>query len=411
MTRLTPSHTIFPYHFRTKNPMPRENIDRAGVRNRLRPRREPYWGAPVERGLYVGFRRLAFGGNWVARYYNDDGRQAYKALGPVSDENNYDVAKSEARRWRKSVDAGVTTGEVDTVAEACADYVRALRNAGREAAAADAERRFARVIDADPLGNIKLARLRERHLDAWRERLMTGKLTPLPKMRGRPRVPKPLSPTAFSRMLTSLKAALNRAVSKRYVSQERAFEWQVVKPPKGTVNRRHLYLDKDQRRALLEAAQGNFRDYVECVALTGCRPGDPAAVLRKDYDAHTGSVTFRTKDHLRTIPLSPAAKALLDRLAKSKLPNAYLFTQNDGAAWQAHIWRDLVKEAAASAALPSETVLYTLRHSWITDAIIGGMDLLTVSKLAGTSLLMIERNYGHLVQDVAREKLAAVAFV
>jgi len=55
--------------------------------------------------------------------------------------------------------------------------------------------------------------------------------------------------------------------------------------------------------------------------------------------------------------------------------------------------------------------MYTLRHSWITDAIVAGMDLLTVSKLAGTSLLMIEKHYGHLVQDGAREKLAAINFV
>src|SRR5690606_20058068 len=104
-------------------------------------------------------------------------------------------------------------------------------------------------------------------------------------------------------------------------------------------------------------------------------------VLRKDYDARTGSVTFRTKDHPRTIPLSPSAKALFDRLAKSKLPRAHLFTTDDGKPWQSKDWSGKVKEAVTKAKLPQETVLYTLRHSWITDAIIGGMDLLTVAKL------------------------------
>ena len=79
-----------------------ESIDKAGLRNRLQPRREPYWGPPVERGLYVGFRRLDMGGNWVARYRSDDGGQVYKALGPVTEENDYDAAKTEARRWRKA---------------------------------------------------------------------------------------------------------------------------------------------------------------------------------------------------------------------------------------------------------------------------------------------------------------------
>lgn len=391
--------------------MTRESIDKAGVRNRLQSRREPYWGAPVERGLFVGFRRLDMGGNWVARYRTDDGRQTYKALGPVTDENDYDAAKAEARRWRKTVDAGVKSGDVETVADACADYAKALRKAKRETAASDAERRFARTIDADPLGRIKLAQLRERHLEAWRERMESGQFASLPTKRGRPPAPKPLSPAAFKRTLTPLKAALNRAVEKRHVSPDKALEWRAVKPEKDADGRRYLYLNQGQRRALLGATQGGFRDLVECIALTGCRPGDPAAVLRKDYDSRTGLVTFRTKDHPRSIPLSPAAKSLFDRLAKLKLPNAHMFNRDDGQPWRAHDWREPVKTAAATAGLPNETVLYTLRHSWITDAIVAGMDLLTVSRLVGTSLLMIEKTYGHLVQDAARDKLAKVAFL
>jgi integrase len=181
-----------------------------------------------------------------------------------------------------------------------------------------------------------------------------------------------------------------------------------MQPDKGADGRRDLYLDRAQRRALLAAAEGGVRDLIECVALTGCRPGDPAAVLRKGYDARTGSVTFTTKDHLRTIPLSPAAKALFDRLAKSKLPKAHLFTRDDGEPWKPHDWREGVKAAALAAGLPPDTVLYTLRHCWITDAIRAGMDLLTVAKLAGTSLAMIEKHYGHLVQGAAQEKLAAL---
>jgi integrase len=41
---------------------------------------------------------------------------------------------------------------------------------------------------------------------------------------------------------------------------------------------------------------------MECIALTGCRPGDPAAVLRSDYDARHGITRFKTKKHVRVIP-------------------------------------------------------------------------------------------------------------
>lgn len=389
--------------------MARQDIDKATVRNKLSPRREPYWGAPVERGLFVGFRRLDHGGNWIARY-RIEGGQRYHALGAATDTNDYENAKREARRWRKAMDAGVNSADVETVAAACADYVDTLRREKRESAADDAERRFARTVDGDPLGKVKLSQLREKHLMAWRDRMESGDFAPLPTRRGRPPKAKPMTPAGFKRTLTALKAALNHAVRKRYVSPEKELEWRSVRPEKDADGRRELYLDKMQRRALLGAAVGPVRDLLECVTLTGCRPGDPAAVLRKDYDGRSGSITFRTKDHPRTIPLSPAAKALFDRLAKSKLPNAYLFTGDAGVPWRPQDWRDGVKAAAARAGLPPGTVLYTLRHCWITDAIVGGMDLLTVAKLVGTSLLMIEKTYGHLVQGAARDKLASLEF-
>lgn len=384
-------------------------LHKSTVREKLVARREPYWGVPVERGLYLGFRRLEHGGNWIARYRNEDGKQVYHSLGQVTAENDYEQAKREARRWRKTVDAGVRASGVETVADACREYVAALRRDKRDDAAEDAEQRFNRTVYDDQLGGVKLSQLRERHLDDWRERLVTGTFTPVP-VKGARKVA-PLSAAVFKRTLTPLKAALNFAVRKRHVAPERAFEWQAIRPEKDADGRRDLYLDREQRRALLESMTGGLRSLAECVALTGCRPGDPAVVLRKDYDSRTGSVTFTTKDHPRTIPLSPAAKALFDRQAKARLPQAHLFTQDNGQPWTSRAWFDEVRAAVTKAELPQETVLYTLRHSWITDAIVGGMDLLTVAKLVGTSLAMIERHYGHLVHGAARDKLQKIEFL
>jgi hypothetical protein len=51
-----------------------------------------------------------------------------------------------------------------------------------------------------------------------------------------------------------------------------------------------------------------------------------------------------------------------------------------------------------------ETVLYSVRHSVITDAISAGADVLTVARISGTSLQMIQRFYGHLVEDKERAR-------
>ncbi|WP_434026174.1 tyrosine-type recombinase/integrase [[Pseudomonas] boreopolis] len=382
-------------------------INTLAARKKLAPRREPYWGEPIAKGLFLGFRALDANGNgtWVARY-RVDGAQRYRALGST-ELVEFEAALDEARAFKKAEDAGVRGQGIDTVADACRDYVAALRKEGRESAALDAERRFERTIYHDRIGTVALSKLRERDVESWFERVQQGKLGKLPPTKGRPPEHKPLAKATANRMRTPLVAALNRAVTRRYVAPERAIEWESVKPHKDAGARRELYLDLDQRRALLEHAGADVRDLMECIILTGCRPGDPAAVLRKDYDARHGTVTFRTKGHTRTVPLSPPAKALFDRLAKGKLPRAPMFT-NAGAPWQPHDWRQPVKDAAAAAGLPDSVVLYTLRHGWITDAIVGGMDLLTVAKLAGTSLAMIEKHYGHLVHGAAREKLAAV---
>lgn len=298
----------------------------------------------------------------------------------------------------------------DTVADACRDYVDALRKDGRKSAADDADRRFQRTVYADRIGKLSLAKLTQDDMEDWRDRVERGDLAELPTKKGRPPKAKPLTKASVNRMRTVLVAALNRAVTRRKVTPDRIIEWANVKPYKSAGNRRDLYLDKKQRRALLDKADAGIRDVMECIILTGCRPGDPAAVLRRDYDAKHGAVTFRTKGHTRTVPLSPAAKALFDRLAKGKLPAVPMFT-NGGAIWKPHDWRELVKAAAKAAKVSDSVVLYTLRHCWITDAIVGGMDLLTVAKLSGTSLAMIEKHYGHLVQGVARDKLATVEFL
>jgi site-specific recombinase XerD len=49
-----------------------------------------------------------------------------------------------------------------------------------------------------------------------------------------------------------------------------------------------------------------------------------------------------------------------------------------------------------------------VRHSVITDLVIGGLDLATVAKLAGTSLLMIDKHYHKLVKSRATAALSAL---
>ncbi len=128
-------------------------IHQGTVRARLAPRREPYWGAPLEPGRFLGYRKMADQKNsktvasetWVARARTEDaGGQRYNALGAVSDTFGYGAACKAAREWLAALDAGVVRTEEFTVLMACEEYIETgriaptrteginLRGAGRQ---------------------------------------------------------------------------------------------------------------------------------------------------------------------------------------------------------------------------------------------------------------------------------------
>jgi integrase len=358
-------------------------------RDALPVRRDPHWGAPIVPRGVVGYRKLAAGpGSWIARTWDEErGGYAFHALKNVTE---YDEAVKAARVWFDQRAAGIDD-DAPTVATVCREYVADLRDEQkREGAAYDAEVRFKRAVYDDSLGAIRLDKVRTRALTAWRNRVAG-------------------TPAAQDRSFRTLKAALNWAVRHRRVSPAVAIEWQSVPMHKHAERRRDLYLDIKQRRALLGACTGGTRDLVEAAALTGARPGELVALKRSDFDARTSTVTFRGKTGTRSVPLAPAAVELFKRLAKGKLPAAFMLTMDDGQPWKYPTWwAEAIREAAQRAELPKGVVLYTLRHSWITEALRAGMSTLDVARLTGTSLPMIESHYGHMVADSARERLAAV---
>jgi integrase len=367
-------------------------LHKVGVRKALQPRREPYWGAPIGRGRVLGFRKIdASSGSWIARMRDETGHKVYKALGFVTESLDYEAARTAALAWFTAQDAGVAEGEA-TVADACRSYVKDREREKGKACAHDAEKRFDRTVFDTPFGAIQLAKLRTPRIKEWRDGLKLGK-------------------GSANRTLTALKAALNLAVTNRLVHPIAAREWGDVKPYKDATKRRSLFLDLKQRRALLAQTSGGLHDLLEAVALTGARAGELSSATRAQFDSRTKCMTFKGKTGTRTVPLSQAALTLFTRLAKSKLPGAFLFTRDDGKPWSSWDWDELIREAAERAKLPKGVCLYTLRHSFITQAINDGMTTLDVARLCGTSVTMIEKHYGHLVDTSARERLAAVTML
>lgn len=370
--------------------MARFEIDKVRVRSRLAARREPYWGAPIARGLFVGFRKLEDGGTWIARQRDDDGKQRYQSIG-YADSIPYDDAVKSAHAWAKKVDAGVDTSEVQTVADACKAYVKDRRREVGDDNADDAEGRFTRTVYGHSIAKVKLAKLRTEQLKEWRADL-------------------DMADASKNRTLSALKAALNFAVASRYVEAGRAIEWERVTPYEVNT-RRDLYLNRKQRHALVEALPEHARAFVRALCLLPLRPGALAAATVTDLDARRASLRITTDKagEGRVVALSPEAKKLLQDQAKNKLPAAPLIAYDDGSHWHKERWKQPIKKAAKLAKLHTGVCAYTLRHSVITDMLVGGMDSLTVARMAGTSLAMIEKHYGHLLHDHAAKAMAGLA--
>lgn len=205
-------------------------------------------------------------------------------------------------------------------------------------------------------------------------------------------------------------AALNYAHDAGHATTDMA--WRVaLRPTKNADGRRDIYLDSAQRKALASNARADLALLLRGLSLVPLRTGALAALTAGSFDKRLGVLTVGQdkagKD--RRIKLPEATAAFFAEQAKDKLPTAPLFSRAGGKAWRKDNWKRPIKDAAASAELTPSTTAYTLRHSVITDLVTGGLDLLTVAQLSGTSVVMIERHYGHLRADHAAAALAALA--
>jgi len=407
------------------------SIKAVEARANLKPRREPYWDK-ISKGNYLGFRKMTATseGSWSARAMDEaTGKEVYRALGDFDDlakSKRFDAASAAAREWFEHLGKGGSAAST-TVREACDRYVAHLRASKPKAeltpyalarrtakgkttgdvvpAAEDAATRFKNYVLNDPkLAATDVAKLTPSMLDAWRKRLQ-AEPTRSGGNRGELR-----TASTLNRDMGCFRAALNLALLDGLATSDAA--WNVkLRPLKDADKRRELYLDKDQRRKLIDAAPADLALFLKGLSLLPLRPGALAALTVGSFDKRL-SVLSIGKDkagHVRSLKLPKDTAKFFDAATKDKLPAAPLLARADGKAWDKDAWKGPVKAAVEAAKLPEGTTAYTLRHSTITDLVHGGLDLLTVGQISGTSVRMIEKNYGHLRGNVASAALAKLA--
>lgn len=387
------------------------DLSRIGEREKLKPKAgdEPHWQR-LRQGVYLGYRpsKKKAGGTWFARFYDAEAnRNARKRLGDYGTLSGHDVfkqAKADAEAWAETVETGGERArDMETVKDACEAYLE-------HKPGPIAEGVFRRHVYSDPISKVKLDKLRRHHLRAWRTRLeQAPAMVTRTKEAGKKRM-KERSESTVNRDMVPLRAALGMVLKPGAPNTDAAWQ-EALRPFKGSDKRRHLYLDRNERKKLMDATCDEARPFFKALCLLPLRPGALAGLKVRDFDKRTRALTVgKDKNgNPRQLTMPQMIADFFEEQVKNKLPAASIFVRAGGEAWNKDAWKYPIKDAVRAAGLPGAASAYTLRHSVITDLIRARLPILTVAQLSGTSVAMIEKHYGHLVRDDAEEALASIA--
>lgn len=205
-----------------------------------------------------------------------------------------------------------------------------------------------------------------------------------------------------------VKAALNAAVADRVITSN---PLATLKPPRVIASAKPIrFYDRAQLDAIYESA-GDRRWLWQFMVNTGLRRGELAKARREDVTQARGmfalvvaseddddeTVNRRTKSaKLRNVPLNAAAQLALSQLGRVRLVD--LTPGGISKAWEAT--RDGAGVTGG---------VHTLRHTFISHLVMGGVPIRTVQVLAGHSSIAMTERYAHLAPGAESDAVNRIA--
>jgi integrase len=401
-------------------------LDTRTARGRLKVRPKPYYRS-LDPGLHLGYRRSANGGSWLARIYL--GQQAYRLerVATADDKADADgvavLSFSQAQAAARSLfvsstrrAAGLPEAGPYTVGSALNEYISWLEQERRTARDA---RWAADAFILPTLGHIRCDRLTSAQIQKWlydlakappRLRSKKGTKAHHQKMDTTDVEVRRRRQSSSNRVLTTLKAALNRAWRHDRITSDKA--WRSVKPFVNVDASRARYLTPEECKRLVNASSGAFRDLVLAGLFTGCRYSELTRVVVSDVNPDSATLAIRMSKTgtPRHVVLSEEGARFFGRLAMGKSANGLLLVRDDGAVWEKS-WQVRPMRAACKAARIKPAVsFHVLRHTWASLTVMNGAPLLVVAKNLGhSSTRMVEKHYGHLAPSFIADAIRDAA--
>jgi integrase/recombinase XerC len=207
--------------------------------------------------------------------------------------------------------------------------------------------------------------------------------------------------------ITAIQRAFNWAAEQGYIE---ASPIRKVKKPEKEGRGEHAYLTAEQWDELvLEVKNGlreneieAFLDYITVMRETGCRPQEIRKVESRhiNHDNHEWvfeRLKSKGKREQRVVVLGDAAYQICRKWAL-RYPDGPIFRNSDGKPWTNFAVACRYKRLSDK--LGFKVFAYAIRHTFATEAIIGGADVITVARLMGhKDLSMLNRVYQHVTKD------------
>lgn len=394
------------------------NLESRSARGTLRARGKPYWHS-IESGLHLGYRRLkGAAGRWCVRYYVG-GAKGYdvETIASVDDLSDADgvailsfwqaqklVRERMVERARSA--AGIAGPLI--VSEVMADYIRYLQTSRKPVRTADSHDK----VHIEPrLGSVEVQNLTTKMIEKFRDEV-AAEQAHVGTAGGKPQRFKQVDEdfdddelarrreATTNRLLTTLKAALNRSWRDGKISSDQA--WRRVQPFHGVDSARIRYLEIAESKRLINACEADFRKLVQGVLVTGARYQQLSRTIASDFNTDAGTLRLTTRKgrgKLKTFfaVLSDEGIEFFKQACFGLARKDRIFLRGDGGAWDESDQTRPMLQACEAAKINPPIGIHGLRHTWASHAVMNGVPLLVVAKNLGHSdTRMVEKHYGHL---------------
>lgn len=205
--------------------------------------------------------------------------------------------------------------------------------------------------------------------------------------------------TTRNEAITSVIRCFNWAVGKRYLKVNNV----AVVPDKPRRKRRETVISpEDWTKLLSHVADQAFRDLLEFMHATGCRPLEARSMEAKHIDLRAGLVIFprsqaKGERHERVIYLTESASAICQRRL-SLWPDGPIMRNTQGRPWTKNSINCRFRRLKQKLGKP--VFAYAIRHSYATQGLIDGIDSVTLSQLMGhADVSTLAKNYAHLSKN------------